>query len=102
MPPWRAWCSLAHSAAGGKWLATGGGGYQWARVVPRAWTTYFAEMCGALDDLPDALPDPWVREAERRLGDAVPASLSEPSLGPGRGDPEARDVVALVKKAVGL
>ena len=29
---------LAHRAAGGRWLATGGGGYQWARVVPRAWT----------------------------------------------------------------
>src|SRR5918996_261214 len=35
---------LAHEAAGGRWLATGGGGYQWARVVPRAWTLYFAEM----------------------------------------------------------
>ena len=37
---------LAHRAAGGKWVATGGGGYQWARVVPRAWTIYFAEMAG--------------------------------------------------------
>ena len=35
---------LAHEAAGGRWVATGGGGYQWARVVPRAWTIYFAEM----------------------------------------------------------
>ena len=94
--------ALAHEAAGGKWVATGGGGYQWARVVPRAWTTYFAEMCDALDDLPDALPDSWVREAERRLGDAVPASLSEPPLGPARGDAEAKEIASLVKKVVGL
>ncbi len=33
---------LAHRAAGGRWLATGAGGYQWAAVVPRAWTIYFA------------------------------------------------------------
>ena len=30
--------ALAHDVAGGRWVATGGGGYQWARVVPRAWT----------------------------------------------------------------
>ncbi len=36
--------ALAHDAAGGRWVATGGGGYQWARVVPRAWTIAFAEM----------------------------------------------------------
>ena len=38
---------LAHEAAAGRWVATGGGGYQWATVVPRAWTLYFAEMAGA-------------------------------------------------------
>ncbi|MDP9296201.1 MAG: acetoin utilization protein AcuC, partial [Actinomycetota bacterium] len=27
--------ALAHETAGGRWLATGGGGYQWARVAPR-------------------------------------------------------------------
>ena len=57
---------LAHRAAGGRWVATGGGGYQWARVVPRAWTLYFAEMADALDDLPDELPEASIEEAERR------------------------------------
>src|SRR5207237_1055983 len=70
---------LAHAAAGGHWVATGGGGYQWARVVPRAWTLYFAEMCGA--ELPDELPESWMEEAERRLRAEVPATLSEPALG---------------------
>jgi acetoin utilization protein AcuC len=71
---------LAHDAASGRWVATGGGGYQWARVVPRAWTTYFAEMTGALDGLPDELPEGWIEEAERRSGGAVPATLSEAPL----------------------
>ena len=68
---------LAHEAAGGRWVATGGGGYQWARVVPRAWTIAFAEMVGALDALPDELPEPWIQEAERLLGGSVPTTLSE-------------------------
>jgi acetoin utilization protein AcuC len=66
---------LAHQAAGGRWLATGGGGYQWVRVVPRAWTIYFAEMAQA--QLPDALPESWIEEAEREAGHEVPHTLSE-------------------------
>src|SRR5438445_12130263 len=66
---------LAHQAAGGRWVATGGGGYQWARVVPRAWTIYFAEMAGAV--LPDALPESWIEAAEREAGYPVPSTLSE-------------------------
>ncbi len=66
---------LAHRAAGGRWLATGGGGYQWARVVPRAWTIYFAEMAGA--QLPDQLPASWVERARRESGQQVPDRLSE-------------------------
>jgi acetoin utilization protein AcuC len=68
---------LAHAAASGRWVATGGGGYQWARVVPRAWTTYFAEMAGALDGLPDDLPESWIEWAEHRAGGPVPTTLSE-------------------------
>jgi acetoin utilization protein AcuC len=67
---------LAHEVAGGRWVATGGGGYQWARVVPRAWTLYFAEMAGS--EIDDALPAAWVEEAERLAGDRVPATMSEP------------------------
>ena len=72
---------LAHEAAGGRWLATGGGGYQWARVVPRAWTIYFAEMAGVR--VPDEIPESWIEAAEREAGYEVPATLSEPPTGPG-------------------
>jgi acetoin utilization protein AcuC len=66
---------LAHAAAGGRWLATGGGGYQWARVVPRAWTLYFAEMSEA--ELPDHLPEEWIHDVELALRGPVPATFSE-------------------------
>jgi acetoin utilization protein AcuC len=63
---------------GGRWLATGGGGYQWATVVPRAWTLAFAEMSDA--ELPDALPEPWIEQVELEIGGEVPATFSEPPL----------------------
>jgi acetoin utilization protein AcuC len=46
----------AHSVASGRWVATGGGGYQFDVIVPRIWTIHFAEMCGA----PEAIPREWL------------------------------------------
>lgn len=66
---------LAHDAAGGRWVATGGGGYQWARVVPRAWTIYFAEM--AEREVADQLPEGWLALATEKAGAPVPDRLSE-------------------------
>jgi acetoin utilization protein AcuC len=84
----------AHDSAGGRWVATGGGGYRWAHVVPRAWTLYFAEMAHAADDLPDALPESWIEVATARAGEPVPATFSEPHLEAGPADEDARAVVA--------
>jgi acetoin utilization protein AcuC len=69
---------LAHEVTHGRWVATGGGGYQWARVAPRAWTIAFAEMAGA--ELDDHLPRTWIDRAERRLGAPVPRTMSEPAV----------------------
>ena len=68
--------ALAHEVAGGRWLATGGGGYQWARVTPRAWTIAFAEMSET--EPPDELPSAWVDRAESLAGGPVPRTFSEP------------------------
>ncbi len=67
---------LAHDAAGGRWVATGGGGYQWASVVPRAWTIYFAEMAG-LERLPDQLPAQWLSQAEEQAGARLPHEIMD-------------------------
>ena len=38
--------ALAHETAGGRWLLTGGGGYELVQVVPRTWTHLLAEASG--------------------------------------------------------
>jgi acetoin utilization protein AcuC len=91
---------LAHGAAGGRWVATGGGGYRWAHVAPRAWTLAFAEMAGVTGDLPDELPTAWVEHAAARAGEPVPTTFSEPALGPHPADDEAGRVAAAVTDIV--
>jgi len=73
--------ALAHEVTEGRWLATGGGGYQWARVAPRAWTLAFAEMSGG--KLPAEVPAPWRAEVAERYGVDVPAQFVEPEQPPG-------------------
>ena len=89
---------LAHQSAGGRWLATGGGGYQWARVVPRAWTIYFAEM--AAKNLPDELPQSWIDAARSEAGYDVPTRLSEQPVSDQASDRVVRAVVRAAKEAV--
>ena len=49
---------------------------------------------------PDELPETFIEHAERRLGDEVPATFSEPDLGPGRGDDGARAAADEVRRLV--
>ena len=49
---------LAHRLADGRWVALGGGGYDWVRVVPRSWSAIWAEMSGR--QLPERIPAEWV------------------------------------------
>jgi acetoin utilization protein AcuC len=89
---------LAHQAAGGRWLATGGGGYQWARVVPRAWTMYFAEM--AEREVDDRIPPAWLELAARESGLTVPDRLTEEAPAGGDDLAEIEDVVERARGAV--
>ena len=75
--------ALALEAADGRWVATGGGGYQLVSVVPRAWTLAFAEMTGAR--LPIETPMPWRELVVARTGAVPPHDFDDPSplLGPG-------------------
>jgi acetoin utilization protein AcuC len=62
--------ALAHRYAAGRWVAVGGGGYQLASVVPRAWTIYFAELIGA--ELPHEVPWDWLHDVEERCRERPP------------------------------
>jgi acetoin utilization protein AcuC len=48
---------VAHRHAEGRWLATGGGGYDAYRVVPRTWALVW--LAGAHRRAPDATPVAW-------------------------------------------
>jgi len=76
---------LAHELCDGRWVATGGGGYQLVQVVPRAWTAAFAEMAGVA--LPDDVPVSWQRAATARGLGAAPTSFHDPVF---EVDPAAR------------
>jgi len=67
--------ALAHDVAEGRWIATGGGGYELVQVVPRAWTLAFAEMAGA--KLPLDTPMRWREFATQRTGRPAPTSFSD-------------------------
>jgi acetoin utilization protein AcuC len=56
---------IAHRYAGGRWLATGGGGYAVYRVVPRVWALTW--LAGAHRETPSRLPEDW---RQRWEGDA--------------------------------
>ncbi len=59
--------AVAHRYAGGRWLATGGGGYDAYRVVPRMWAQVW--LAGAHQTVPAETPadwrDRWATEADR-------------------------------------
>ena len=50
---------LAHELCGGRWIATGGGGYALVQVVPRTWTHLLAVAAGAPIDPEMATPAQW-------------------------------------------
>lgn len=66
---------LAHRHTRGRWVAMGGGGYQVATVVPRAWTIYFAELVGA--DVPYELPLDFLRRVHDATGEESPTTFLE-------------------------
>ena len=76
--------SIAHRWAGGRWLATGGGGYDVYRVVPRTWTLVW--LAASHLEPPAAVPAAWrarwTVEAERYGQAPLPEWLDdEPNAG---------------------
>jgi acetoin utilization protein AcuC len=68
---------LAHETAGGRWIATGGGGYALAEVVPRTWTHLLAIAAGAPIDPPTPTPSSWRAEATARTGSRAPELMTD-------------------------
>jgi acetoin utilization protein AcuC len=66
---------LAHEVCDGRWVATGGGGYQLVQVVPRAWTLAFSEMTGR--SLPIDTPMGWQELVVERTRATPPRSFTD-------------------------
>jgi acetoin utilization protein AcuC len=68
---------LAHETAGGRWLLTGGGGYEPLQVVARTWTHLMAEAAGHPIDPRVQTPDGWREYANRRIGRPAPETMTD-------------------------
>jgi acetoin utilization protein AcuC len=81
--------AIAHREAGGRWLATGGGGYGVYTVVPRTWSLVW--LAAAHLEVPEHLPaawrERWADEAARYGTAALPTTFLDL---PNAGDPASR------------
>jgi acetoin utilization protein AcuC len=68
---------LAHETAGGRWLLTGGGGYELVQVVPRTWTHLLAEAADRPIGPDTPTPPEWREYVRRRTGRAAPEVMTE-------------------------
>ncbi|WP_327088138.1 acetoin utilization protein AcuC [Nonomuraea sp. NBC_01738] len=68
---------LAHETAGGRWVATGGGGYELVQVVPRAWTHLIAEASGHPLDPATTTPEGWRKLVQERTGETAPLTMTD-------------------------
>jgi acetoin utilization protein AcuC len=71
---------VAHDYCEGRWLATGGGGYDAYRVVPRSWSLVW--LAQAHLDVPSEIDrewrTAWENEAERYAQSPLPESYMDP------------------------
>src|SRR4051812_7242800 len=68
---------LAHEVAGGRWVATGGGGYALVEVVPRAWSHLLAVVAGTPLDPLTPTPEGWRAHVSQLLGRTGPYRMTD-------------------------
>jgi acetoin utilization protein AcuC len=68
---------LAHGAAGGRWVAVGGGGYEVVDVVPRAWAHLVAIAAHAPVDPQAEVPAAWRAYVLERFGRQAPTRMTD-------------------------
>jgi acetoin utilization protein AcuC len=69
--------ALAHEVCAGRWVATGGGGYELVRVVPRTWTHLLAEAAGSPVDPETETPGDWREIVLNRTGNHAPTRMTD-------------------------
>lgn len=61
----------------GRWVATGGGGYDVVSTVPRVWTHLAAVVAGRPIDPTAPVPESWLAQVHELLGEDGPAAMTE-------------------------
>jgi acetoin utilization protein AcuC len=69
--------ALAHETADGRWLVTGGGGYELVQVVPRAWSHLIAEAAGDPIEPGTPTPQSWREFVRGRTGEVPPLTMTD-------------------------
>jgi acetoin utilization protein AcuC len=77
--------ALAHEISGGRWVLTGGGGYELVQVVPRIWTHLLAEAAGRPIDPETPVPDSWRDLVRLRTDEIAPQRMTDGPAGSERG-----------------
>ncbi|MBG6179489.1 acetoin utilization protein AcuC [Arthrobacter sp. CAN_A1] len=70
-------CDLAARLCEGRWIATGGGGYNLTSVVPRAWSTLIAVAAGAPVGPQTAVPESWRAHVLELYGTDAPLLMGD-------------------------
>ena len=69
--------SWAHAFAHGRLVATGGGGYEWVDVVPRAWTHLVAQVSGQPIDPESDVPEEYREFVHEAMGRSGPFRMTD-------------------------
>lgn len=69
--------NLADRHCGGRWIATGGGGYSICEVVPRIWSHLIAIAAGRPVPLRTPVPEDWRAYVEDKFGIAAPGLMGD-------------------------
>ncbi|KSU67340.1 acetoin utilization protein AcuC [Arthrobacter sp. NIO-1057] len=101
---------LADDLCEGRWLATGGGGYNVTAVVPRTWTHLTAIVAGKPVPLRTYVPETFRRYVLERYGRAMPYLMGEDAqlwwrnweVGYDPADPVDRTIIATRKEVFPL
>jgi acetoin utilization protein AcuC len=72
---------LAHELTDGRWLLTGGGGYQLVQVVPRTWTHLLAEASGQQIEPGTPTPVLWREYVQWVASESAPELMTEGASG---------------------
>ncbi len=81
---------LAGEHCGGRWVATGGGGYRPYAVIPRAWSMVWAAVSGR--ELPASVDEGWREHWTRRARERLPERyLDDPRESPHEDEASSAD-----------